>query len=145
MRRTFAGAAALVVALAVLPLAACNSASPDNTIGVNALTADPLAFTGEVAVEGVVIEADPATGSLVLIDVTEYETCGLTPCASAGMLSLHVPAGGEPTISGALYEGTLPSLEDVVVAVGEVRSGPGGVYFDVERLFSGSQSVMTKR
>lgn len=146
MHRTFWGAAALAVVTATLLLTACaNTAIPENLMGVNSLTADPQAFTGEIAVEGVVIDVDPASSRVRLIDLTEYETCGLNPCGSAGVLPLHLPVTGEPTATGALYEGELPSLEDAVVVVGEVRSGQSGLYFDVQRVQRGSQTLISKR
>lgn len=144
MRKTLPGALALVIVIA-LALVGCGATSPLVTIGVDALTADPQAFTGELAVEGVVQYVDASTSTIRIIDVAEYEACGLTPCVSAGVLPLYLPTGGEPAPSGAQYEGQLPALEEVVVVVGEVRSGQGGLYFDVERVQRGSQTLISKR
>lgn len=134
-----AGALALV-------LAGCSStpATPD-ALAVNALTADPTAYTGTIAVRGVVQNIDPGSSTVTIIDETEYETCGLTPCGSAGLLPVAVPTMGQPSPGGSLYDGTLPALEDRVVVVGEVKSGPAGLYFDVERVERGGSTLLARK
>ena len=136
-----------IAAVSVLALAGCagGAAEPTDTIGINALTSDPQAFSGEIAIEGIVQAITPDTSVISLIDVTEFESCGLTPCEGAGILPLFVPTSGQPAPSGALYGGTPPALEDRVVAVGTVREGDAGLYFDVERIVRGSSTLLEKQ
>ncbi len=145
--RRFAPFIALsALALSLSVLAGCaGGASADDAIGVNALTADPQAFSGEIAVVGVVQDVSADSSAITLIDLTEYETCGLTPCGGAGILPLFLPTSGTPAPSGALYEGSLPALEDQVVVTGTIRSAESGLYFDVERVDRGSATLMTKQ
>lgn len=148
MHRISPGAFALAISVALsLMLAGCSGGggTAPSQVSVNALTADPQAFSGEIAVEGIVQDVAADSSLIVLIDLAEYETCGLTPCDSAGSLPLQVPLSGQPTPAGALYEGTLPALEDRVTAVGTVRSGADGLHFDVERITRGSETILTKR
>jgi hypothetical protein len=137
---------AIVLTAAVALGAGCSdsSAEPVSTIGVNALAADPGAYTGEIAVKGIVQSVDPGTSSITVIDETEYATCGLTPCNSAGIIPLFMPTSGEPSPSGALYAGELPNLEDAVVVIGEIKSTQEGLFFDVARVERGSKTVIEK-
>jgi len=72
-----------------------------------------------------------------MIDEGEYATCGLTPCNAAGLLPLSLPV--------AQYEGELPSLEDVVLVVGEIKSSAQGPYFDVERLERNGSVLVSRK
>lgn len=125
--------AAVTMALAAAVLAGCASGAPD-ALGVNAVMADPSAYTGQIAIRGVVQNVDAKGSSVTVIDETEYSTCGLTPCNSAGLLPLSLPLGDSAAEGAPVYEGTLPALEDVVVVVGEIKSTANGSYFDVERI-----------
>ena len=146
MHRILPSAQALAVATALtLVLAGCAADPAESAVGVNALMADPAAFVGEIAIAGVVQDVSPDSSAIALIDADEYETCGLTPCASAGVLPLYVPTSGQPAPSGAVYEGTPPPLEDHVVVIGTVRSGDSGLYFDVERIDRGSSTIITRQ
>ncbi len=141
MRLTVAAVA--VVAAAVI--AGCGAQSgPASSLAVNAVMADPAAYSGQIAIEGVVQDVDPASGSLAVIDTTEYATCGLTPCNTAGILRLAVPTSGQAP-NGATYTGTMPALEDVVVVVGEFKTAEQGLYLDVARIEKGGSPLLTKR
>lgn len=117
-------------------LVGCSSNTSDS-VGVNAVMTDPTAYSGTIAIQGVVQKVDPATSSITVIDEGEYATCGLTPCNSAGLLPLSMPM--------AQYEGELPALEDVVVVVGEIKSMAQGSYFDVERLERNGSVLVSKK
>lgn len=116
-----------------------------DALGVNAVTTDPASYTGSIAIKGVVQDVNTADSSIVLIDQTEYETCGLTPCGSAGLLPLFLPSTGTSAPGGATYEGELPVLEDKVVVVGEIKSSTQGYYFDVERVERAGQTLIAKK
>lgn len=143
---------ALSLALAAT-LAACGPAADSGTpeselprIGVDDLMLDPHAYTGEIAVEGIVVDVSPEHHGVTLVDPEEYEMCGLNPCAAAGVLPLFLPTSGkEPSFSGDFYDGTLPGLEDRVLVIGAVRSGEMGLYFDAERVVRGSSAIIEKR
>ncbi len=135
----------LIVILGLTALMAGCAAATSDALGVNAVTADPAAFTGTIAVKGVVQNVDAATSSIVLIDEAEYATCGLVPCGSAGLLPLFLPTEGAPSPGGALYQGALPALEEVVLVEGEIKSSPEGLYFDVDRVLRGSTTLISKR
>ena len=135
-------AAAMMVALALL--AGCSGATPE-AIGVNAVMADPAAYTGQIAIKGVVQNVDAPGSSIMVIDETEYATCGLTPCNSASILPLSLPFGEAAAAGTPVYEGTLPALEYVVVVVGEIKSTENGKYFDVERVERNGSVLVTKR
>lgn len=136
-----------VIALATTALIAGCGAGSGTTSGlaVNAVMADPTAYSGQVTIKGVVQNVDPGTGSIAVIDEGEYATCGLTPCNAAGILRLTVPTSGQAAVDGSSYEGTLPALEDVVVVVGEFKTAEQGLYLDVARIEKGGSPLLTKR
>lgn len=149
MSRIFSGALASVfITLAMLLPAGCTAGAPaeSSAIGVNALTSDLAAFSGEILVEGVVQNVEAGSSVIWLIDVTEYESCGLVPCAGAGFLPIELPTTGDPSLSGDLYDGTLPDVEDKVTVAGTVRAqDDGSLYFDAERVERGSTTLIVKR
>lgn len=132
---------ALVAVLGLL--AGCGSGA--EAIGVNALSADPMAFTGTITVKGVVQDVDAAASRVMIIDEEEYASCGLTPCAGTGIIPLHVPLGGEPSSAGSLYSGSLPDIEDTVLVTGEVKSMGQGLVFDVDRIERGSSTLVSRQ
>lgn len=136
LRRLMLLAATAAAILASVALVGCSAESP-NAVGVNAVMTDPAAYSGTIAIKGVVQKVDAATSSITMIDEGEYATCGLTPCNSAGLLPLSMPA--------AQYDGELPALEDVVIAVGEIKSTPQGSYFDVERVERNGSVLVSKK
>ncbi len=136
-----------IVLLFILALVAgCSGGSVDaaNVIGVKALAADPQAYTGQIAVKGVVQNIDTGSSVVSIIDETEFASCGLTPCSSAGIIPLVLPTSGKAAPSGAFYKGDLPQLEDVIVVIGEIKSSPQGAYFDVVRVERGSDTLIEK-
>jgi hypothetical protein len=135
---------ALFACLLVLASGCGTTGSAADALAVNAIASDPSAFTGTIAVAGVVQNVDAAASSITLIDETEYATCGITPCGSAGLIPLVMPMSGAPSPSGALYSGQLPSLEEKVV-VGEIKSSEQGLYFDVHRVERGGQTLIAKK
>ncbi|MDZ4169684.1 MAG: hypothetical protein U1E26_08525 [Coriobacteriia bacterium] len=135
-------AAAMLLAVALL--AGCSSDTPE-AIGVNAVMADPAAYTGQIAIRGVVQNVDANASSIAVIDETEYATCGLTPCNSASLLPIVLPIGTAAVAGASVYEGALPALEDVVVVVGEIKSTDSGKYFDVERIERNGSVLVSKR
>lgn len=134
-----------VLGSALMLLAGCSGGlDASSALNVNAVTSDPAAFTGQIVVKGVVQDVDPTGSTIVLIDETEYQTCGINPCGSAGLLPLYLPTSGAASPGGALYSGQLPVLEDTVVISGEIKSGPQGLYFDVERVERDGKLLISK-
>lgn len=143
LRRPARFVAAATMLLALMLLAGCASGG-SQTLAVNAVMADPAAYSGQIAVRGVVQKVDTKNSSVTLIDETEYATCGLTPCNSAGLLLLPLPIGAGAPSGGPAYQGELPALEDVVVVTGEIKSGANGKYFDVERVERNGSVLVSK-
>lgn len=135
--------AAAASAVALILAAGCGGGA--DAIGVNALAADPMAFSGTVTVKGVVQNVDAAGQFVVIIDEDEYATCGLYPCAGAGIVPLHVPVDGSPSSAGTVYSGSMPNIEDFVVVVGEVKSLPQGLVFDVHRMERGGATLLARQ
>ncbi len=135
-RRTIRSATALLALVTVVALAGCSTAAVD-PVGVNAVMTDPGAYTGQIAITGIVQQVDKPSATVTMIDKIEYETCGLTPCGSAGLLPIYLPA--------AQYDGGLPALEDQVVVIGEIKTTPKGAYFDVERLERNGSVLVSKK
>ena len=135
----------LLTALAVtgITLAACGESV--EALAVNDVATDPTAYSGDIVVVGVVQEVDSAASSIVLIDEQEYETCGLFPCAGAGLMPLYLPTGGDKTESGAEYVGTLPDLEQTVVVYGRITGSGSDVSFDVDRIESSGKTLIEKK
>jgi hypothetical protein len=70
---------------------------------------------GPLCVEGVVSVVSPEQRTLALIDTREYQACGVTDCAP-----LYLPVR---------WNGSMPSVEDLVQLEGEVREGDGKLVF----------------
>jgi hypothetical protein len=134
-----------LVAFALLAAGCSGQQADASSIGVNAVAADPMAYSGEITMKGIVQMVDAENSYINVIDETEYETCGLTPCGSAGIIPLFLPVDGDPTAAGSLYDGQLPALEDAVLITGQVKDTGDGLMFDVTRIDRGSQTVIQKR
>jgi len=134
---------ACVAVLSLVLLAGCSGSG--ETLNVNAVMTDPTAFTGTLHVKGVVQNLDPSTSTISIIDEAEYASCGLTPCSSAGIMPIFVPTSAAAASSGPVYAGSWPALEEVVVVVGEIKSSPTGLYFDVERVERKGSALLTKQ
>ncbi|OEF97086.1 hypothetical protein [Desulfuribacillus alkaliarsenatis] len=138
----------LVLSVALITSGCGGSAQTLNTIGVNALAADPSAFTGEIAVAGVVQFVDSENYILRIIDEEEYASCGLTPCGGAGIIPLYLPIDSKPfgeTPSGYTYTGQLPQLEDFVTVIGSIEQADGSLIFEVDRILKGSNVLISKQ
>jgi hypothetical protein len=85
--------------------------SRQTVVGVDDAFADPQAYSGIIAVKGVVSFVYPSNSSFVIIDVKEYELCGVVTCAINEML-ISVPSD--------LYSGELPEVTDTVLVHGEI-------------------------
>ena len=133
-----------VLAALMLALVGCGGSNTD-ALEVNDLAADPLAYSGDIAVTGIVQEINAAESRIVLIDQIEYETCGLFPCAGAGLLPLHLPLDGTSTSAGAQYEGALPQLEQLVIVHGRITGAAGDTEFDVDRIELSGKTILEKK
>ena len=72
------------------------------------------ADTTMVAVEGVVQTVSAEGQLLTLIDVREYQVCGLSDCC------LYMPVK---------WSGEMPQIEESVIVRGSIQSGDSGLVF----------------
>jgi hypothetical protein len=56
-----------------------------------------------------------------------------------------VPVDGSPSSAGTVYSGSMPNIEDFVVVVGEVKSLPQGLVFDVHRMERGGATLLARQ
>jgi len=127
--------------LLTLSLSACSigSSSSKNlpVIKVNDLGADPTAYTGKIALKGIVQQ----------IDEDEFDTCGLS-CSTAVIITIYVPGPSQPlgeTPSGYIYEGAMPQVMDLVSVEGQVVKTDQRYVFEVDRVLKGSRAIINKK
>jgi len=82
-------------------------------VDVDDIVADPGAYQGIVGIRGIVSFVYPADSAFVIIDLREYELCGVVTCA-INELTISVPFDR--------YSGELPDVKDEVVVYGEIIS-----------------------
>jgi len=89
--------------------------SADTVLGVDELMRNADHYTGPLRVAGVVSAVSSAGRTLGLIDIQEFEECGVTTCAS---LTLPVK-----------WSGLMPSIGDTVHVEGEIQEAEGKLFF----------------
>lgn len=82
-------------------------------VDVDDVVADPGAYEGIIGIRGIVSFVYPADSTFVIIDLREYELCGVVTCA-INELAISVPFDR--------YSGELPDVKDKVVVYGEIIS-----------------------
>lgn len=118
--RVFLASIGLIVLLPTL-LGGCsspiNQANDNNleipVIDVDDFASDPSAYHGIIGIRGIVASTHQSDSSFVIIDVREYELCGVLTCAT-NEITIRVPADK--------YSGELPNSEDIVVAYGQFNT-----------------------
>jgi len=88
---------------------------PEPILGVDTLMRNVERHRGVVRVQGVVSAVSEKDHTLALIDVKEFQECGVTTCAS-----LQLPVR---------WEGALPAQRDMVLVSGEVKEINGKLLF----------------
>ena len=92
----------------------------EEAVGVDELMRNVDHYEGRLRVIGVVSGTSTADHTVALIDIAEFEECGITTCAS---LTLPVQ-----------WSGPMPSVEDTVEIAGEVQELEGRLIFVAETL-----------
>jgi hypothetical protein len=109
---------------------------PPVVLGVDDVAADPMAYDGPIVVEGVVSFVDAVSSTFVIIDVSEYELCGVVDCA-INEIPVPVPAHQ--------YDGTLPVVRDFVLVHGEMVDSGTGYSLDAAEVQKGGEPILKKR
>jgi hypothetical protein len=91
-------------------------------LNVDDVAADPAAYSGVIAVKGIVSLVNRFDNTFDIIDVREFELCGIVTCATNQLL-VSVPPDG--------YSGELPVVEDEVVAYGKIVNNGDGYSIEV--------------
>lgn len=127
MRRRFLGAAlAAAMLTSALMLSSCGenaapaSVTVEASVGVDALMRHPDKYNGAISVEGVVSAVSPEQKLLALIDLSEFEECGVTTCST---LALPVK-----------WDGPMPAVNDEILLKGEIRDVNGKFVFVAKAL-----------
>lgn len=108
---------------------------PVSIINVDDVVADPIAYDGVIGIRGIVSFVYPADSTFVIIDVKEYELCGVVTCAINEM-SVMVPPDQ--------YSGELPKVEDEVVVYSEIIS-QGDVYsLDISEVKRAGETILKR-
>jgi hypothetical protein len=140
----------LLVMLTLL-ITACSSGSGSTknlpVLKVNDLGADPSAYTGKIALKGIVQEVDEDRNFFNIIDEDEYDSCGLS-CGTAVIITVYVPGPTKPlgaTPSGYIYEGSMPQVMDLVNVEGQIVKTDERYVFEVDRVIRGPKTIISKK
>jgi hypothetical protein len=131
----------LALAMGFLFLAGCLSGagqfgslgSEPAIINVDDFAADPGAYSGVIAISGVVSYVESGNAVFGIIDAREYELCGVVTCA-ANQIPISVPL--------SRYSGELPDIEDEVMVYGEVVNSADGYGLDVLQVRRGNKVIL---
>ena len=105
------------------------------TIGVDDIAADPGAYDGVIGIRGIVSFVYPSDSTFVIIDVKEYELCGVVTCA-INEIAVTIPS--------EQYSGELPNVEDEVVVYGEITT-QGAIYsLEVLEVKRGEETILKR-
>ncbi len=118
------------------------------TVGINALAADPAAYTGKFQIKGIVQYSDAKNFIFRLIDEEEFKTCGLDPCGAGAIITLYTPDSTLPqgkTPSSFVYDVKMPKVEDLVTVQGELVKLNEGYMFEVDKVIKGSKTLISKQ
>ena len=117
------------------------------TINIMELESDPMAYTGIIAVKGVVQAVDKQRLLFRMIDEQEYKSCGLSPCSLAAIVTFYAPDKTRPlgsTPSDYIYEGKMPEVETIVTVEGEIKKVEDGFTFELQRVLQGSKVIIKR-
>jgi hypothetical protein len=102
-------------------------------VNVDDVAADPGAYGGTIAISGVVSYVKSDNAVFGIIDVREYELCGIVTCA-ANQLPISVPL--------SRYSGELPEVEDEILVYGEIINSADGYVLDVLQVKRGRKVIL---
>jgi hypothetical protein len=146
MKKIFGLALVLLLSVSIVSCGVGNSSNLP-IIKVNDLGADPTAYTGKIALQGVVQQVDEERNFFNIIDEDEYATCGLG-CGTAVIITVYVPGQTKPlgeTPSGYIYEGAMPNVMDVVNVEGQIVQKDQQYVFEVDRVVKGNKTIIDKK
>jgi hypothetical protein len=104
-------------------------------VDVDDFASDPWAYDGDIAIRGIVSFVYSSDSVFVIIDVKEYELCGVLTCA-INEISISVPPDE--------YSGELPNLKDEVLVYGKIKSGGDTVIIDVSSVEQGTKTILKR-
>ncbi len=104
-------------------------------LNVDDVAADPEAYSGIITVAGIVSFVNKSDSIFSIIDVREYELCGIVTCA-ANQILISTPPDR--------YSGELPSVEDKVIVSGKMINIRDGYSIEVSEVIRGN-NVLLKR
>lgn len=102
------------------PRASSAELASDDIPGVDDVAATPEKFKGEILLRGVVAGVNQAEGVFGVIDVREYEACGVVTCAAN---TLPVRSAGK-----------LPAVKTVVQITGRIVRAEKGLLIEATRV-----------
>ena len=109
--------------------------TPQVTVGVDDIAADPGAYNGIIGIRGIVSFVYPADSTFVIIDVREYELCEVVTCA-INEIAVTVPP--------EQFSGELPNVEDEVVVYGEIITR-GAIYsLGISEVKRGEETILKR-
>jgi hypothetical protein len=94
------------------------NAIPQNVLNVDDIALDPSVYTGKISVAGAVSFVYPSQDNFVIIDIKEYDKCGVVTCAINHL-----------TVS---YQKQLPNVKDRVIINGELVKTNSGYILNAE-------------
>lgn len=97
-----------------------NPASVPAVLGVNEFMKNVDRYPGKRQVEGLVSAVSPENQTFYLIDLKEFQECGVTTCA--------------PLTLPLKWQGPLPAVREVIRIRGVVRKSNGKFFFEVHGL-----------
>jgi len=102
---------------------------------VDDFTADPAAYDGIIGIRGIVSFVYPPDSTFVIIDMKEYELCGVVTCA-INEIAISVPRDQ--------YSGELPNVEDTVVVYSGITSGENVYLLEVSEVKRGKETILKR-
>ena len=113
------------------------SLDPDTAkVAVDVLLRDPGNFDGDIALDGVVVQAFADRGAFVMVDLEEFKSCGLEACTDA-TFPVRVPSDD--------FEGTVPQPGDFVTVLGAYRALERGFEFDVREVHYEDAVILARK
>lgn len=110
-----------------------DESEPAAIVNVDDVAADPGAYEGVIGIKGIVSFVYPSDSVFVIIDVKEYELCGVVTCA-INEIEVSVPPNQ--------YAGELPNVEDEVLVYGEIISEGNDYFLEISEVKRGRKTIL---
>ncbi len=106
------------------------------SIGVESLLRNQQAHSGRLAVEGVVVQCFEERGAFVVVDLDEFNSCGLDACTDAAM---------PIRIERDEFEGVLPVPGELITLIGDFESVDRGFQFELHEVHLGEAVILARK